>query len=93
MHRLFPSRNLLAFLLTFSLLTGCRSPQVTSENITISISADGASRKITVTDPKIAPKLVKLRNAGGMTYARALPAALAGIGSSVTSHRPAASAM
>lgn len=48
MHRLFSSRSLLALLLTFSLLTGCRSPQVTSENITISINADGASRNVTV---------------------------------------------
>jgi hypothetical protein len=48
MRRLFPSRSLLAVLLTFSLLTGCRSPQVTSENITVSITADGETRNVTV---------------------------------------------
>ena len=48
MHRLFPSRHLLVLLLIFSLLTGCRSPQVTSEDITVSITVDGESRNITV---------------------------------------------
>ena len=48
MHRLFPSRRLLVLLLIFSLLTGCRSPQVTSEDITVSITVDGESRNVTV---------------------------------------------
>jgi len=48
MHRIFPSRRLIHFLLAFTLLTSCRSPQVTSPDITISISADGAVKKITV---------------------------------------------
>lgn len=48
MHRLSLSRSLLALLLTFSLLTGCRSPQVASEAITVSITADGASHNVTV---------------------------------------------
>jgi resuscitation-promoting factor RpfB len=48
MHRLIPSRHLLSVLLAFTLLTGCRSPQVTGEDITISIDADGASRNVTI---------------------------------------------
>jgi resuscitation-promoting factor RpfB len=48
MHRLFLSRSLPALFVLFSLLTGCRSPQVASENITVSISADGASHDVTV---------------------------------------------
>ena len=37
-----------AVLLTLTVLAGCRSPQVTGEDITISIAADGTSRTITV---------------------------------------------
>jgi len=48
MHRIIPSRCLLLFLLAFTLLTSCRSPQVTSPDITISISADGTERTVTV---------------------------------------------
>lgn len=48
MHRILASRRLLALLLVFALLTGCRSPQVTGEDITISIAADGTSRNVTV---------------------------------------------
>jgi hypothetical protein len=48
MHRILPSRHLLALLLAFALLTSCRSPQVTGEDITISIAADGISRNVTV---------------------------------------------
>ena len=48
MHR-FPYRSsLLAILWTFLLLAGCRSPQVTSADITISITADGESRNVTI---------------------------------------------
>jgi hypothetical protein len=43
-----PSRFLFSALLAISLLVGCRSPQVTSADITISISADGESRNVTV---------------------------------------------
>jgi hypothetical protein len=48
MHRLIPSPHLLTVLLAFALLTGCQSPQVTGEDITISIMADGASRNVTL---------------------------------------------
>jgi len=48
MHRLFPSRNLLLFLIALSLLTSCRSPQVTSADISINIDADGKSLTVTV---------------------------------------------
>ncbi|HJS18268.1 MAG TPA: G5 domain-containing protein [Anaerolineales bacterium] len=56
MQRITPSRDttlklkasLLAVLFAFSLLTGCRSPQVTEEDITISIMADGESRNVTI---------------------------------------------
>jgi len=48
MHRLFPNRTLLAVLLAFALLMSCRSPQVTTPNITISITVDGASKTVTV---------------------------------------------
>ncbi len=48
MHRIFPSRTLLAVFLTFALLTGCASPQVTGKDITISIHVDDTSRNVTV---------------------------------------------
>ncbi len=48
MQRLAPRRLLLTALLAISLLVSCRSPQVTSADITISISADGESRNVTV---------------------------------------------
>jgi resuscitation-promoting factor RpfB len=48
MHSILPGRRLLAIFLAFVLLTSCRSPQVTGEDITISIAADGASRNVTV---------------------------------------------
>ncbi len=48
MHRIPSHRSLFAIILAFALLTGCRSPQVTGEDITVSIHADGASRNITV---------------------------------------------
>jgi uncharacterized protein YabE (DUF348 family) len=48
MPRLLHSRSLLFFLLAFTLLTSCRSPQVSSPDITINISADGVVKKITV---------------------------------------------
>src|SRR5215510_11564430 len=48
MHRIFLSRKLLASILTLSLLTSCRSPQVASADITINITADGESRNVTV---------------------------------------------
>ena len=48
MHR-FPCRpNLLAILWLLSLLAGCRSPQLTSADVTINITADGESRSVTV---------------------------------------------
>src|SRR5215213_3903362 len=48
MQRIPPSRFLLTVLLAISLLVSCRSPQVTSADIQISISADGESRNVTV---------------------------------------------
>ena len=48
MHRISPSRLLLTISLAFALLMGCRSPQVTGEDITVSISADGGVRNITI---------------------------------------------
>jgi hypothetical protein len=48
MQRLFQRRTPLAVFLAFALLTACASPQVTGRDITLSISADGASRNITV---------------------------------------------
>jgi resuscitation-promoting factor RpfB len=43
-----PSRFFFSALLAISLLVSCRSPQVTSADITISITADGNSRTITI---------------------------------------------
>src|SRR5687767_1134630 len=55
MHLLIPpstplmvSRSLLGVFLAFSLLTSCRSPQVTSADITVSIVADGEARNVSV---------------------------------------------
>ena len=48
MHRLTLNRFLLALLLAVSALTACRSPQVTGEDITIRITADGESRDVTL---------------------------------------------
>lgn len=48
MSRTSPSRLLLAVLLALSLLVSCRSPQVTGEDITVTINVDGESRNVTV---------------------------------------------
>lgn len=48
MHRLIPSRNLLLIFLAISLLAACRSPQLAGPDISISITADGTSRTLTV---------------------------------------------
>jgi resuscitation-promoting factor RpfB len=56
MHRLvsillnasFLSPTLLLYLTAISLLSACRSPQVTSPEITVDITADGTSRSVTV---------------------------------------------
>ncbi len=48
MHRITLNRLLLALLLAISTLTACRSPQVTGEDITIRITADGESRDVTL---------------------------------------------
>src|SRR5512135_321584 len=48
MHRITPRRIILAVLLALALLTSCNAPQVTGKDITISISADGAVRNVTV---------------------------------------------
>jgi len=48
MLRISPSLLLLSVFLAFSLLVSCRSPQVTGEDITITINADGETRNVTV---------------------------------------------
>ena len=56
MHRILLRRSLwtmlrpclIAVILAFPLLVSCRSPQVTSADITISVTADGETRNITV---------------------------------------------
>lgn len=48
MRRIQTRSILLTVLLIFSLLTGCRSPQVTSADIIIHITADGEARDVTV---------------------------------------------
>ena len=56
MHRITSSRHhsltlragLLAILLAAALLTGCISPQVTGEDITVRVGADGSLRNVTV---------------------------------------------
>ncbi|RPJ27247.1 MAG: DUF348 domain-containing protein [Chloroflexi bacterium] len=48
MQRIFLSRSLLTVFLAASLLVSCRSPQVTSADITIGITADGETRNVTV---------------------------------------------
>jgi Tol biopolymer transport system component len=48
MHRLAPSLRLLAIFTAFTLLTSCRSPQVTSADITVQVTADGDSRSVNV---------------------------------------------
>jgi len=48
MQRLTLSRPLFTVLLAVSLLVSCRSPQVTSPDITISITAEGETRNITM---------------------------------------------
>lgn len=46
MHRIFLNSTLLALLLAVSTLTACRSPQVTGEDISIRITADGQTRDV-----------------------------------------------
>jgi len=46
MHRLILNRYLLALLLAVSTLTSCRSPQITSEEITVTITVDSQSQDI-----------------------------------------------
>ena len=48
MHRLSLTPKLLATVLAFLLLTGCRSPQVTGADITIRITADGETRNVNI---------------------------------------------
>ena len=56
MHRLFLRRSpsnllracLVSALLAVSVLASCRSPQVTGEDITISVTADGETHNLTV---------------------------------------------
>jgi len=48
MPRTSPSLLLFTVFLAFSLLVSCRSPQVTGEEITVTINADGESRNVRV---------------------------------------------
>lgn len=48
MQHIQPRRLLLILFPVIVLLAGCRSPQMTAENITISIAVDGATRNVTV---------------------------------------------
>lgn len=48
MHRILSSQSLLAVFLAFSLLASCRSPQVTGNDVSISINADGELRNVIV---------------------------------------------
>ena len=48
MHRFSLNASLLLFLLAFTTLTACRSPQVTSEDITVSITADNEKKDVTL---------------------------------------------
>ena len=48
MQRIPPNRLLLTMLVAFAILAGCRSPQVTSADIAVNITADGSSRSVTV---------------------------------------------
>jgi hypothetical protein len=48
MQRLLLRRSLVSAFLAATLLVSCRSPQVTSGDITISITADGGTRSVTV---------------------------------------------
>ena len=48
MHRLTLNRFLLALLLAVFMLTACRSPQVTGEDISIRITADGEMQDVTL---------------------------------------------
>ena len=48
MHRFSLNRFLLTLLLTVLTLTACRSPQLTSEDITIRITSDGETRDVTL---------------------------------------------
>jgi Tol biopolymer transport system component len=48
MPRILPRLSLLAVILAFSLLVSCRSPQVTGEDIAITVHADGESRTVSV---------------------------------------------
>lgn len=48
MRRINPDRSLLLFLLAVLTLTACRSPQVTGEDITVSLTADGNTQEVSL---------------------------------------------
>lgn len=48
MHRLIINRSLLILLLAALTLTACRSPQVTGEDIAVSITADGGTQDVSL---------------------------------------------
>ena len=74
MHRFFLNRTLLVLVLAVSTLTACRSPQITSEDIAVSITADGNTQSVTLP--------------AGSTVSQALQAANITIGSLDKSEPP-----
>ena len=48
MHRLSPSRRLLLLLTAITLLASCRSPQVSSPEIVVTVNAEGQTRQVTL---------------------------------------------
>jgi len=48
MHRLLPRLNLFIVLIASLTLTSCRSPQLASADVTISVTADGSSHTVTL---------------------------------------------
>lgn len=48
MHRFIPDRSLLLLLFAVLTLTACRSPQVTGEDIVVSLTADGSTQEVSL---------------------------------------------
>lgn len=74
MHRFHLDRHLLLLLIAVLTLTACRSPQVTGEDIVVSLTADGETREVTLP--------------AGSTVSQALQAAGVNIGSLDKSEPP-----
>lgn len=89
MHRFIPSRPLFAILFALVLLTGCSSPRVTGEDITISISADGESRNVTVSSGSTVSQALQAAGitSGDLDRLEPPPYAVLSAGDSVTLKR------